>query len=210
MMLIELFVPAGVYGEEERRDLGRRLVTAIIGHDGAPESVLASARAMCQVIVHEPATWIVGDPAVDPADPPRFIVRMSVPGSWRKEMSAEVIARLTGALADADDDPRRLHEQSHAWVQVVGVPEGSFGTFGKAMSGVDVTRLITAAYRESPDSDAGAATTEPGTAIDPICGMTVALTDLAITLAHDGTTYGFCSGICRKIFTDDLQPASPQ
>jgi YHS domain-containing protein len=59
-------------------------------------------------------------------------------------------------------------------------------------------------YREAPQ----AAEPAPGTAIDPICGMTVALTDTAIILEHQGTTYAFCCNGCRAVFAEQLRAAS--
>ncbi|HEV2010912.1 MAG TPA: XdhC family protein [Candidatus Limnocylindria bacterium] len=40
-------------------------------------------------------------------------------------------------------------------------------------------------------------------AIDPICGMTVAITADAINATHDGTTYYFCTEGCRRRFLAD-------
>ena len=37
-------------------------------------------------------------------------------------------------------------------------------------------------------------------AVDPVCGMTVAITPAAISLEHDGTTYYFCCAGCRASF----------
>jgi len=43
----------------------------------------------------------------------------------------------------------------------------------------------------------------PPDAIDPICGMTVAITAGAINATHDGTTYYFCAEGCRRRFVAD-------
>ncbi|HSK17210.1 MAG TPA: XdhC family protein [Gaiellaceae bacterium] len=40
----------------------------------------------------------------------------------------------------------------------------------------------------------------PTEALDPVCGMTVALAGAAETLVHEGTTYVFCSAHCRARF----------
>jgi P-type Cu+ transporter len=37
-------------------------------------------------------------------------------------------------------------------------------------------------------------------AIDPVCGMSVDQNDAPEKLAHDGTTYYFCSNDCREEF----------
>ncbi len=45
-----------------------------------------------------------------------------------------------------------------------------------------------------------AAAVEPETAIDPICGMTVAVTADALRSDHDGRTYYFCAAGCLRTF----------
>ncbi|MFE0131000.1 hypothetical protein ACFWY6_05365 [Streptomyces sp. NPDC059037] len=41
--------------------------------------VLDAQRTLTQVLVHEPATWVLGQrPATDPADPPRYLVRVTL------------------------------------------------------------------------------------------------------------------------------------
>ena len=44
---------------------------------------------------------------------------------------------------------------------------------------------------------------EPGTAIDPVCGMTVLMTDTTISAEVDAQTYWFCCGGCRDTFLAD-------
>ena len=43
----------------------------------------------------------------------------------------------------------------------------------------------------------------PAEAIDPICGMTVAITADALCAEHDGRTYYFCASGCRRTFIKD-------
>jgi YHS domain-containing protein len=203
MLLIELFAPKGALGAEQRRRIPERLIDAI-SEAGAPAEIIEAWRALTHVVVHEPSEWVVGGRALEPGEPPRYIVRVSVPGAWRKDMSAHAIARLTQALAEEDPHPQRLYQEPLVWVQIVGVAEGSYGAFGKVMRSTDIVKMITKPYREA---SAGRIPTEepaPGTAIDPICGMTVALTDAAITLEYAGTTYAFCSSGCRSVFAEEL------
>jgi YHS domain-containing protein len=204
MMFIELFAPKGAFSEEQRRQLGARLIE-VMSEESAPAPVIEAWRAVSQVVVYEPDTWIVGGRAVGPSDPPRYVVRVSVPGAWRKDMSAEVISRFTRVLAEADTDPQRLYQEPHVWVHVVGIPEGSCGVFGQVMRSTDIVKMITRSYREAPEGSMPANEPAPGMAIDPICGMTVALTDTTITLEHGGTTYAFCSAGCRAVFAEQLR-----
>jgi YHS domain-containing protein len=47
---------------------------------------------------------------------------------------------------------------------------------------------------------------EPGTAADPVCGMTVEIqhaTAVGLTTEHEGTTYYFCGKGCMLEFRDD-------
>lgn len=43
----------------------------------------------------------------------------------------------------------------------------------------------------------------PREAVDPVCGMTVAITETALRAAHDGVTYYFCAEGCRRRFIAD-------
>jgi YHS domain-containing protein len=214
MMFIELFIPKGTVSEEQRHRLSQRLITEFMTEEeeqSAPTGVIEASRALQQVVVHEPDTWIVGGRPVDPNEPPRYLVRVSLPSSWRKPMSAEVISRVTRVLAEADPNPQRLYQESVAWVHVIGVPEGSYGTLGKALEGTDIVKMITRPFRESPERDALIKAAPPGrSAIDPVCGMTVPLTDAPFTLEHDGTTYAFCSAGCRQVFVEELGSTTSQ
>jgi YHS domain-containing protein len=55
-------------------------------------------------------------------------------------------------------------------------------------------------------SDSGAGSAAPGTAIDPVCGMTVdiaAATEKGLHVQHQGTDYYFCGKGCKLEFGDD-------
>jgi YHS domain-containing protein len=204
-----LFVPKGTLGEEQRRHLSGRIINELIRiEDHAPASVIEASLAISQVVVHEPDQWIVGGRPFDPAEPPRYVVRVSVPGAWRREMSEHLISVITRVLAEADEDPQRLYQEPHAWVYVVGIPEGGSGAFGKVMHSNDILKMITSSFRESRHETLPAQELAPGTRIDPICGMTVSLTESAITLEHDGTTYAFCSHGCRALFAEEVRGAT--
>lgn len=44
---------------------------------------------------------------------------------------------------------------------------------------------------------------QPGTAIDPVCGMTVATVETSLHLDHDGARYWFCGSGCLRAFAAD-------
>ena len=47
------------------------------------------------------------------------------------------------------------------------------------------------------------ATPSEGSAIDPICGMTVEMANARFTSQFEGQTYYFCSDSCRQTFNRD-------
>jgi YHS domain-containing protein len=208
MMVIELFAPAGALDRAQHQRLGKRLVDALMGtEDAHAEPVMDAARALTHVLIHEPAAWITGDRhPVDPADPPRYLVRVSAPAAWRKELSAHAIERLTQALAEteaeAGRDRDRLHHEPHVLVHVVGITEGCLGLCGRPMGSLDLIQHMTAPHR---DAIARMPTDglPPGTVIDPVCGMTVDLGSTDLILEVEDTVHGFCSGPCRRIFADE-------
>jgi YHS domain-containing protein len=211
MIFFEVFVPKGVLSADQRTQLGERILTELVPAEesaGAPAEVLDNALAIQQVVVYEPDAWIVGGRALAGGEPPRYVVRVSVPSTWRKEMSEYTIGRITKVLADLDGelglDPRRLYKQPDAWIHVVGVPEGSLGASGHVLTSADVVRMITKPFRESPEREAAIAAAELGTAVDPVCGMTVQLGPATITYERGDTTYGFCSPGCLQVFKEEL------
>jgi YHS domain-containing protein len=197
MILIELFVPAGALARAELHDLGRRLTTALMGEDqSAPAEVVEVGLGLTQVVVHQPESWFV---AGLPVGSPRFVVRLTVPASWRKDMSDHAIGLITRVLAAGE-----LVPPEDVWVYVVGISEGSAGIAGRPMSSTDLVRLITEPYR-SGAAARPAVDLPAGTALDPVCGMTVPLDQSVAVVEHEGTTYAFCSAGCRAVFAEDVR-----
>ncbi|MFC4856373.1 hypothetical protein [Actinophytocola glycyrrhizae] len=198
MITIEVHVRKGTLTAARREELGRALlgsVTGGAGEEDAPAVVLDTARTLTNVLVREEETWVTH------GDQPRYLVRVTVPGSWHgKEFNTYMITAVTEAIAATEDDPGRLYREPHCQVQVVGLKEHAVGTLGKAMTATGITRLITDGYRTAGDRREAA----PGTAIDPVCGMTVDLATATITLEHDDTLYAFCAPVCKKVFTEEL------
>lgn len=214
MMFTEVFVPKGALTHEERVRLAERLTTrglhdnprvrAEAGVERADPGVLDFLEGITHVLVHEVDVWVAGGRQFDPAEPPRYVVRVHVPGPWRKDLSEHLIDRLTRALAESDSDPDRLYRRPHAEVHVLGVPEGGYGAFGHAVGQAAMTDLISEAIR-------GTGEAPPGMAVDPVCGSMVPVQGpRAVTAEVDGTAYGFCCSGCRRTFLDRRQdkPAS--
>lgn len=194
MMTVEVLTRPGTFTAAQRERLGHALLTGLIAEDGAPDSVLAKARALTNVLVHEPATWVTH------GEEPRYLVRLTVPGSWNtKDFGAYLIPRITAAIAATEADAGRLYREPHCQVQITGLKEHAAGTLGRVTTGTDITRLMTDDYRASGEQAEAA----PGTAIDPVCGMPVDLATATITLEHDGTLYAFCAPVCKKVFCEE-------
>ncbi|MDQ3788410.1 MAG: ATPase [Actinomycetota bacterium] len=195
MMTVEVFTRPGTFTAAQRERLGTALLTELMAEESAPDAVLDKARTLTNVLVHEPATWVTH------GDEPRYLVRLTVPGSWHtKSFGEHMIPKITAAIAATEDDPGRLYREPHCQVQIVGLKEHAVGTLGRPTTATDITRLMTDDYRAS----AAHKEAPPGTAIDPVCGMTVDLATATLTLEHDGTLYAFCAPVCRKVFTEEL------
>lgn len=199
MTLIEVFVPGGALSDADRTALGERLVTGLVAAPGAPADLVQRARDATWLVFHEPELFTVGGRAVAAEEPPRYHVRITVPGGEINDgMRSEMVARITRVLAEQDDDPDRLHEQAHAWVQIEEVRDGNLGAFGRPLASAEITGHIVSGER--PERQLS--TTASSTVIDPICGMTVEVGADAITVEHDGEIVGFCSATCREIFAE--------
>ncbi|MGK8487359.1 ATPase [Nocardia asiatica] len=199
MMTVELFVSDETLTADRKRALAQRILRDLTTEPGAPEAVLAKARELTHVLVRDADAWATGGPALD--DAPRYLARLTVPGSWANnaEFGGHVIPLITKAIADSEPDPDRLTRDPHCVVQIVGLRENNLGTFGHTLTATEITKLMTEDYRAS------ATHAEPpeGHAIDPICGMTVDLSTARFTLTHEGTSYAFCAPVCRKVFAED-------
>jgi len=162
--------------------------------------VIQAARALSHVVVHEPEAWIAGGQPAGADEPPRYVVRVSIPGGHLTEhKSAEIIRRVTRALAESDADPGRLYREPIAWVHVVGIPEGQVGALGRVMRTADITRRVVSPGRPATDDRVPAPILSTPAAIDPVCGMAVP-PESAVLLEHQGAAYAFCCTGCRDAF----------
>lgn len=201
MNLIEIFAPKGMVNAERRRLLADRMVERILESNGSPADLTERARALTHVIIHEPENWWAGGEAVSGHGNPRYIVRITVPGGHlTRSMRDELVTRVTTALADVDPHPERLKDEPRAWVQIVEVPDGNLGLFSRVVTTHDIIQMVVRPSWRPSDVMSATGAEEADRVIDPICGMAVTLDEDAITLEHDGTTYGFCSEGCRNIF----------
>jgi YHS domain-containing protein len=204
MMLVELFAPDGALHDRRRHDLAERLLHTLTTHDGVPPEVVEAGRRLWHVVVHEPKVWVTGGGVVEPENP-RYFVRVSLPSDasmMTDEARNYLVSTITRVLADAHDATDRFAREPLVAVHLVDVPELGYGTMGRAMRNVDIVRLVMGDIDATPV--ASPVVQGADTAVDPICGMTVALTGTAITLEHDAATYAFCTGACRELFAERL------
>ncbi|MEU4314417.1 ATPase [Nocardia sp. NPDC024068] len=199
MMTVEIWVTGRPLDEAAARDLADRVLSALTEFDDAPDETMGKAREFTHVLVHRPDAWATGGP--DSASAPRYLVRLTVPGSWSGdgEFGRGVVPAITDAIAATEPDPQRLRREPHCVVQIVGLREHCVGMLGRTTTSTELTRLMTADFRESgrvPDAP-------EGFTIDPTCGMTVEWATTRITATHNGIDYAFCAPSCRKVFLED-------
>lgn len=204
MMFTEVFVPRDALSSAQLERLAQRLTTRGLhdrpGENRRPDDIHADPgvldflESITHVVVHEVDVWVAGGRRLDRTQPPRYVVRVWVPGPWRKQLSKHLIDRITEALTETDPDPRRLSREPHAEVHVLGIPDGGYGAFGHPIDDAAMADLLS-------KSKLGSGQAPDGMAIDPICGATVPLTGPdAVTAEVDGTTHGFCCTHCRSNF----------
>jgi xanthine dehydrogenase accessory factor len=114
---------------------------------------------------------------------------------------ALVASRRRGAAVvstlDVDEAQKaRVHTPAGLDIGARTAPEVALSVFAELIA-------------ERPRTPAPAATgpepaqPQPAEAVDPVCGMTVAVTETALSLEHAGRTWYFCGSGCQRAFADD-------
>jgi phenylpyruvate tautomerase PptA (4-oxalocrotonate tautomerase family) len=144
MPFVELFAPKGALAGERGRRATSTLVSEVMKAEGAPDT--QAARDISWLVVTEPDAWFVGGEAVAEREPPRYVVRVSVPaGSLDDPKRADMVERVTRVLAEADNDPDRVYRTPAVWVHINEVPDGNWGAFGRVVRLRDIIEHVTAA-----------------------------------------------------------------
>src|SRR5690606_37915530 len=101
------------------QDLADRVMSALTGYDEAPDATMAKAREFTHVLIQQPRTWVTGGPHTDSA--PRYLVRLTVPGSWSgdPDFGKNIGPMITAAIAGTEPDAERLNREPHCVVQIV-------------------------------------------------------------------------------------------
>jgi phenylpyruvate tautomerase PptA (4-oxalocrotonate tautomerase family) len=142
MPFVEVYTPAGLVTEEQRKQISDRLVAEVMRAEGAPDN--EAARSISWLVWHEPVVWSVGGKTTEEGEPPRFVVRVSVPApALTDEKRAEIAKRVTQVLADADGQPDRFYGVPLAsFVLINEVPDGNWGSMGQLFTFTDVASFI--------------------------------------------------------------------
>lgn len=141
MPFVELFAPKGALDSERGRAAKRELVSEVMKAEGAPDT--PGARAISWLLVTEPEGWYVGGEELGAGEPPRYVVRVSVPaGSLDDAKRADMIDRVTRVLAAAEPEGERLYREPVAWVLINEVAEGNWGAAGRAVGLNDIIRFV--------------------------------------------------------------------
>lgn len=198
MFLVDITYPQGALDGAARTALASKLSTAILGGDGdgVPEATMRRARAMTHVVFHPAESWTTGHGPLRDDSPAPYLVTVTVPDAWRKDVSEHTIGAIRTALLDDDPVGAPTRAGGDVWINVVGVRDGSIGLDGRPSTADDVVLFMTEEHRANPD----VVELPDGVVADPICGMHVTLGPDAITLVHDGETLGFCSRGCRSSY----------
>lgn len=146
MLFFELFVPRGTITDERRRRIGERLISDVVDAGDAPPAAQQTARAMrtlSWLAVQEIDAWFVDGQPVEAGDMPRYLVRVTVTaGALTDPNRTHVVERVTRALAETDDDGRRLYDEPDACIHLVEVPDDNWGACGRVMHCADIVELI--------------------------------------------------------------------
>lgn len=141
MPFVEVFAPQGAVRPDQQALISKGLVAEVMRGEGAPDTEIA--RAISWLVWHPVDHWSIGGQLIEPDEPPRYMVRVSVPaGSLIDEKRADIIARVTQVLADADDDGDRLYREPSAWVQLVEIADGNWGALGRVFRFADISELV--------------------------------------------------------------------
>ncbi|MQA86691.1 MAG: hypothetical protein GEV03_19175 [Streptosporangiales bacterium] len=141
MPFVELFAPKDALDGERGRRVTEQLVAEVMAAEGAPDT--EAARSISWLVVNQPDAWFVGGKPISDTEPPRYVVRVSVPANSLDDTKrADMVERITRVLADGDQDPQRLYREPVAWVHIVEIPDGNWGAMGQVVRLADIAQYV--------------------------------------------------------------------
>jgi len=202
MILIDIAGPRDALDDADRSMIADDILSGLVGTgagtaEEVPEETMRRVRTMAHLGFRELLDWTTGDgPWRPPAVPPLWLT-ITVPESWRDETARHTIGWVRRAIRRLDDRHGWQRIPGALWINVIGIGDGSIGLGGKPATADDVLEHMTEDFRANL---AQGRTLPEGTVVDPMCGMLVRLGPRAITLDHDGETFGFCAEACRDSY----------
>lgn len=124
MPFVEVFAPHGSVDPEQQTRISTMLVAEVMRAHGASDTETLRSSTWTDV-----KYWTICQPT-DSREPAHYVVRISVPAAtMTDEKRADIVARVSRVLADADAHRFRTHRRPTAWVQIMEVA----GTDGRVV-----------------------------------------------------------------------------
>lgn len=141
MPFVEVFSTPGTPRPEQRKQIAERLVAEVMVAEGAPDNEYA--RAISWLVWHEVEAWSIGGRLASTDEPPRYVVRVSLPAAAVTDAKREeIVMRVTRVLADADDEPERMYTSISSFVLIDEVPEGNWGGIGRVVRFNEIASFV--------------------------------------------------------------------
>jgi phenylpyruvate tautomerase PptA (4-oxalocrotonate tautomerase family) len=137
--MLDVTIPEGALSTEVEDRLVARLTDLLLHHEGVDPSN-ERARALAWVWVHRPRRMFVGGA---PAQRPCYRLIPQVPeGQYNDERRSAMVADVTEAVLDADQEMGRSRDPLSVWVFPTEVPEGTWGGGGRILRLADIAGMV--------------------------------------------------------------------
>lgn len=137
MPMLDFYVQAGALEPDSEAALCSQLTDILIEAEGA-DPTHEGVRQLAWVSVFRPeAVYVAGRSSAAP----RYRLVASVPeGQWTASRRADIVARLTDAVLEAEGD-RYPRDPSRVWVFTPEIPEGTWGGDGRLWGLADIVEV---------------------------------------------------------------------